>query len=55
VEFWIVLLRSCSLCLVGLAIYLATAQLLGVGESAEIRKMLGGKFAHFESLLHKPF
>ncbi len=52
-DFWIVLLRSGMLCLVGLAIYLATAQLLGVGELKEIRGMLSGKLAHFDVLLHK--
>ena len=54
-DFLTVLLRSGALCLVGLAVYLAAAQLLGVGELAEFRKILSGKLAHFEFMHHKPF
>ena len=52
-DLLIVLLRSGMLCLVGLAIYLASAHLLGVGELKEIRRMLSGKLAHFDVLLHR--
>jgi putative peptidoglycan lipid II flippase len=52
-EFSIVLLRSGMLCLVGLTVYLATAQLLGVGELKEMRRMLGGKLAQLEFLRQK--
>ncbi len=43
-DFYVVVLRSGMLCLIGLSIYLIIARLLGVHELSEVQRLMGRKF-----------
>jgi putative peptidoglycan lipid II flippase len=53
-DFYVVLLRSGMLCLVGLTLYLAIARLLRIGELSEIQRLIARKFNHAALLRPKP-
>jgi putative peptidoglycan lipid II flippase len=53
-DFYVVLLRSGVLCLVGLSIYLAIARLLKIDELSEVRALIARKFNHTALLRPRP-
>ena len=53
-DFFVVLMRSGMLCLVGLGIYLAIARLLRIRELSEVQQLINSKFNCESLLLHGP-
>ncbi len=53
-DFYVILLRSGMLCLVGLGIYLAIARLLRIRELSEVQRLINCKFNHESLLQHRP-